>query len=197
MTELNQPPKETQIGDGRMLFQFISGLILWAIHFTGAFWALIVKKPTTVGTRAYWIDASGNFVMLIALSQNSWYPDKYLFLFSALILCLLFWWHFFSTLRAPGHIHTQCIGGSRFGGSGHTPQMIELMLGFFVGIFFCLFEMVPYGFFIIASAFASSFKEGIIQTRDDFRSVQMADALAEQEYLMNNYNDWKKRNGRA
>ena len=77
MTDSNQ--SQETFGDGKQLFQFFCALILWAIYFTGAFWALLVKKPATVGTRAYWIDASGGFALILALSQNSWYPDKHWF----------------------------------------------------------------------------------------------------------------------
>jgi len=192
MTELKSPPEEFRPMQGKDAFQAIAGLLFLVLNVTGVFWALLVKKPGTAGTRAYLLDAAGGFVLLLALSQNHWFPDCYAFQLALMLMSIRFLWHFFASLNSKTHIHTRCIGVSRFPGKGHTKLAWELLVGMGVGFGFILLGMEPFGLFILASAACASFKEGLIEQRDTWRSIQIADAMSEQEYAMQNYERWKR-----
>ena len=186
-TDSFQPPGgQEPFGDAKSLFQFLSGLFLIAVHVLGVFWAMLSKLPGTVGTREYWFDMLCGVTLLTALSQNSWYPDRYLFQGSIVLLIVLYFRHLFTTLYGKKHVHTKCIGTSRFG-TGDDGKLWEAVVGVATGISICLAGCQPYGLFVIASAVANTIKVAMVDERDRHRSVQMADAMAEQEYMMEHY----------
>ena len=189
---MQQPPQPYEHPKATDILQSLSWVFLMAVYATGVFWALLVKKLGTVGTRAYFLDFSGGFLLLLALSQNPWPYDQFFFVSSLILLVIMLLWHMQATLNSPVHVHTKCIGHSRFLGKGKRPETMELVTGLLVAGLFVLFGLVPYGFFIFASASANFIRDGMIQERDRLRSVQMADAMWEQEYMMNNFDQWKR-----
>ena len=179
MNSSNPPPDQFEPWTGQDLFQFTAGIFLYFIHFVGVFWALIVRKPGTTGSRAYVPDALGGFVLLLALSQNGWEPDRYLFTACLIAFPILFFWHWNRAVNSPKHIHTQCIGASRFRGEGDNPYLLEWVSGLVPGLLFVAAGMAPFGFFIAASASCVFIRQGMIKERDRLRAVQMADAMLE------------------
>lgn len=191
MTQLNSPPDDIRPPDGTALFQALAGLALYAINFVGVFWALLVKKPGTVGSRAYTTDFFGGFLLIVALSNNDWYPDKYLFFAAMVLMALKLVQHRYATSKRKEHVHTRCIGQSRFPGKGHTPLAWEVIVGGLVAIICFLVGLIPFGTYIGLSAICASLNEGLIEERDRQRAIQMADAMLEQEYAMENFRRWQ------
>jgi hypothetical protein len=189
---MQHPPDEFKPVKATDMFQWALWMFLIAVYSLGVFWALIVKKPGTVGTRAYWMDFGGGFLLILALSRNSWPYHPLMFQASLVLLVVMFFWHFHCTMRSKTHVHTKCVGHSRFPGRGNMPHTLELLTGLALGAAIAIGGFVPYGLFIGFSALANSTRDGLIQERDRLRSVQMADAMWEQEYMMNNFNNWKR-----
>lgn len=189
---MQQPPDPYQHPKITDIFQNIVWLFMLAVYFAGVFWALLVKKPGTVGTRAYMLDMSGGFVLLLALSQGTRHGDKLLFTSSLVLLALMYLWHLHCTLRSKVHVHTKCVGHSRFPGDGQKPAWLEICSGVVVAIAFGVCGFQPFGTFIFISACANFARDAMIQERDRQRSVQMEDAMWEQQYMMRNYNAWKR-----
>jgi len=185
------PDDNTTLGDAKQTFQFISGIFMIAVHVTGAFWAMIAKKPGSVGTRAYWFDVLSCNTLLLALSHNWWYPDRLAFQGAIAVNTGLWLWHLWATINQEEHVHTHCIGASRFG-AGDNGKFREAMIGLISGLCIVLIGFQYFGFFIVASAGANAIRIMMVDERDRQRSVQIADAIAEQEYMMNQYEKFKR-----
>lgn len=185
------PGQHEPLGDAKAMFQFISGVFIIAVHVLAAFWAMVAKQPGTVGTRSYWFDVLCANTLLIALSQNSWYPDRYLFQGSIVLITGLLLWHLMSTHSRPGHIHTKCIGESRFG-PGDQGKLREFVVGAGTGLCIVIAGCGPFGLFVLASAAANVLRILMLDERDRQRNVQMADAMAEQDYMMNQYDRYQQ-----
>lgn len=187
-----QPPEgQTPLGDAKGMFQFVSAVLMMAVHIVAAFWAMVAKKPGTVGTRAYWFDVGCANTLLLALSQNWWYPDRFLFQAAIPLLTGLYVWHLIATLRRNEHVHTRCVGSSRFG-SGDDGKFKEALAGLATGGCICLTGCLYFGAFVAASAIANAMRILMVDERDRQRSVQMADAFAEQEFMMHQYEQFQR-----
>lgn len=187
-----QPPDgQSPLGDAKDMFQFISGVFLIAVHVLAAFWAMVAKQPGTVGTRAYWFDVGCANTLLLALSQNWWYPDRFLFQAAIPFLTVLYFWHLLSTAHRDEHVHTRCIGSSRFG-SGDDGKFKEALMGLVTGGAICLTGCVYFGGFVAASATANTIRIMMVDERDRQRAVQMADAFAEQEFMAHQYERFQR-----
>ena len=189
---MQHPPDNYEHPKATDMLQSLSWIFLMAVYAAGVFWALIVKKPGTVGTRAYLLDFSGGFFLILALSQNSWPHSQTLFQCSLIFLVVIFLWHIYCTMKNPIHVHAKCVGQSRFPGKGKQPEGWELFTGVFLGTVVAAVGLVPFGLFIFVSACANGTRDAMIQERDRLRSVQMGDAMWEQEYTMNNFEKWKR-----
>lgn len=198
---MNQPPDNYQQPKATDMLQSLSWVFLLAVYTLGVFWAMIVKKPGTVGVRAYALDMGCGFLLLLALSQNPWPLDQYFFVGSLILMCVLYLWHLSCTMRNHGmggaHVHTKCIGASRFRGEGKWPETYEVFSGILIGGVFAFCGLQPFGFFIFASACANGLRDAMIDERDRLRAVQMGDAMWESEYYMNNFNKWQRGGGRG
>lgn len=186
------PGEQTVMGDAKNVFQFLTGIFMIAVHVTASFWAMIAKKPGTVGTRTYWFDVLCGNTMLLALSHNFPAPDQFLFQFAIVLMSGLYLRHLFSTMNQEEHIHTHCIGKSRFG-EGDNGKFREAMIGKIVGLCICLTGCVPFGIFVIISALANAVRIMMVDERDRQRAVNLADAMAEQEYAMDNLDAYLQR----
>ena len=194
---MQHPPDNYEAPKITDMLQSLSWIFLMAVYSLGVFWALLVKKPGTVGTRAYLLDFCGGFFLLLALSQNSWPYDQVFFVGSLILLVIMLLWHMQSTVQKQEHVHTKCIGHSRFRGEGSRPETLELLTGFGVAAAFAVCGLFPYAFFIIASASANFLRDALIEERDRLKATQWADAEWEMQYHQNNYENWKRRNNRG
>ena len=193
---MQQPPHIERPPDAKQTFNIIGVCLIQIMCIVATFWALIVKKPGTAGTRHYWQEAGWSFILLLALSQNSWYPDQYFFVASIFILSFNFWWHYLASAKhvrnGTRRIHTQYIGDSRFKGKEKWwRQFQEAATGLLVAMVFVLIGAYPYAFFLIATTLCCANKEMAIEERDRLRSIQIDDAMMEQEYIMDNYERWR------
>ncbi len=189
--ETFQPPEQQPSPNAKQAFSFLAGILMIAVYTLGVFWAMLVKKPGTVGTRAYSFDLLCGITLLTALSQNSWYPDKYLFVGSLILLPVMYIRHIGATLKQPDHVHTKCIGGSRFGNSDKA-KALEFFFGIGAGLIVAATGCMPFGLFIMASSTANMVRQAMLDERDRQRSVQMADAMAEQKYMMEHFEKYQR-----
>lgn len=193
-THTNKPPpfQQADIPSAKDAFQVISGGFLVAVYTLGVFWALLVRKFGSIGTRAYWFDMCCGYLLIIALAQNPWYPDRYAFQLLWGLLPLLYVVHLLATMASSTHVHTQCVGRSRFPGNDGNAKVLEFVTGLLIGGGFYIYGMVPFGLFIMASATASTVRDALIAERDRQRALKMSDAMWEQQYMMDNFTKHNK-----
>ena len=175
--------------DVKEMFGFVSGVFYLAMMTLGCFWALVMRKPGTLGTRAYWFDYGCANLLLLALRQFFPYTPLFeLFTVTMIAMVVLFFFHLVCTLTNRKHVHTKNVGTSRFG------TAFELLVGGGVGAAFATLVpgAAPYGIYIVCSAIALFINSVMIDERDRQRAVQMQDALWEQDYAMKMYEKMKK-----
>ena len=190
-TDSFQPPgKPESVGDPTQAFQAFAGLCLWIISIMSAFWAMLARRPDTIGVKAYFVDVMLCLTLLTALSQNSWYPDRYLFRVSSALLIILYLKHLYATSKSDRHVHSRCVGVSRFG-SESTEAIIALL----IGLGFCALGAVPYGAFLMFSALALLIKGMMIGERDKKRAKLMMDSVLEQEHMMETFEQYRRERG--
>ena len=186
-----KPPEILPPPDAKQAFNFFSGIFIFVIFTMSAFWALLVKKPGTIGRIAYLTDSGFSFVVILALSQNGWYPDKYIFTACLVVLPILYCFHLVTSAKSEKHVHSRCIGASRFG-RGDKGPFLEFVFGLCLGVVCILAGCAPFGFFLMICSTASTIRFGMIEERDRQRSIQMADAIAEQEIMMEQYEKYMR-----
>ena len=152
-------------------------------------WLLLVRNFGSVGTRATWLEYSLTSVVLIALAHQFPPPNYYLFMGTLVVMPVFFFGHIFATLNTKEHVHTHCLGTPRL---GSEPR--EFFVGAAIGLAIVLFWPIaaPFGWYVFTCASALAIRGMMLEERDRQRSVQMDDALWEQEYMMRNYEKFKK-----
>lgn len=184
MTELKEPPKEFETVSPAAALGLMTGIFLYACRFVGCFWALVVKKPGTVGVRAYLLDFFCSVPMFLAFIQNDWYPDKYFFLFAFGFHILFYLNHLVKSAYSQEPIHSHCLGNTRLG------RTWDLLLGAALGLGVAL--IAPFfGAFVMASAVGHGIFLTAIEERDRQRVVKMTDAMLEHEYMMTQFEKYR------
>lgn len=182
------PPSDGQMPDGKQAMGAIGGIFLLVVMVMSNPWLMLVRKFGTVGTRATWIECGLSMIVLMALSQSV-EPLRSLFVGTLFLMPILFFAHIICTSSKKQHVHTLCLGTPRFGS-----EFLEFLLGAATGlsIVFGWPEAAPFGWYIFACAAALGIRGMMLEERDRQRSVQMDDALWEQDYMMRNYEKFKK-----
>ncbi|MCC7336539.1 MAG: hypothetical protein IT422_15725 [Pirellulaceae bacterium] len=178
---LNQPEQQKKPPGAKEAFNFFAFILIFACRVVGVFWAIISKKFGSVGTRVYALDVLWAIPLLLALRVNDWYPDKYAFETMFIVLVAGFMLHLAATLKQKQHIHTKYVGDTRGGGLGEFVVWAALTGGFLAA------GMVPTACFITTSMVCHHLFLTAIQERDRQRAVMIADSMAEQRYMMENF----------
>ena len=184
----HKPPQDDfELMQSKEAFQFIGTVAVFTLTVLSTFWSQLARKPGTIGTRYYARGVLWTFVGFVAMLGTPSQIDKLLFQGAIVVLAVAYIWQLQATKRMPHHVHTHAIGQWRF------DIMIELMIA--VAIMFVLWNYAGsrlFAPFLAISALSCLIHDGIIEERDKLRATQMADAIAEQEYMMANYERYKR-----
>ncbi len=191
-TDTFQPPQggQNDMPDGKQIFGFVVSLFYLALMTLNTPWLLLMRKRGTVGTRATWFDFGCTNLLLLACRQFFPYsPCVELFTGTMLLMLPLFLLHFRAAWISPQHVHTQSIGRPWVGS-----ELLEFVIGAAIGltIIWRWPSAEPFGYFVLASAGALAIRSMMIEERDRMRSVQIEDALWEQEQMLANYERHRK-----
>lgn len=186
----DKPPAHDTIQPAsfKQTFQFVTGLLHMLVYGFGAWWAMLTKRPKTVGTRAYWLDVALCWIPMAMCAQSPGLPqlERQLFLGGWILMFLLYWVHLIASYASPNHVHTKCVGQSRLG------DRWDFFIGFVLGMGLYALELRFVGGFIVISSTCNWLRDQMILERDRQRAVQMDDAMFEQQYMLGNYNQQGK-----
>lgn len=187
-----KPPTDGQndMPDGKQVFGFVTAIFHLTLMTLNTPWLLLMRKGGTVGTRATWFDYGCTNLLLLACRQFFPYsPCVELFTATLMLMPFLFLYHIIASLRQKHHVHTKSIGAPAV-----KSELLEFLVGAGIGcaIIWKWPAAEPYGFFILCSASALAIRSMMIEERDRLRSVQMEDALWEQDYMIRNYERFRK-----
>lgn len=183
---MNKPPNPPgDMPSGKDAFKLIINVILIAIGALSVFWALVMRKFGTVGTRAYWFDLLTGYVLVIIMSHGL-YPDAVLFRGLWVGLPLLYIAHLGATASAEKHVHRHCLGSPRFL-KGKKGEVLEIVIACLAAGAFQAAGYEVFGLYVLLSATALYIVEILVMARDGQRVKQMEDAMWEQEYTMANF----------
>lgn len=163
----------------------LMGLFLWLCTVLGCWWAMLTRKVGTVGTRFYFMPMMWSTAMFVALYSNDFYPDKYFFQVTLVLMWLFYLQHLYMTMKNRVHVHTRCVGL-------HNHPALEVAMLILLCWFAYEFQAFAYVYFTMASCVADTIHGELIKERDRQRSVQMADAMWEQQYMMDNYREFQE-----
>lgn len=180
------PKDEFKPASAKMLVHNLGLLFVTAVATTSCFWSMLFRKPGTVGTRAYALEMFLSTLLILMLANAP--HEKPYFVIALLFMYVGYVQHLMATWKKKEHVHTQCIGGYRYSEKGS----VEGFLGLGIGAAVFLIGLPYFGGFIAASALCCGIRDSLVSERDKLRSIQMADAIAEQEYMMKIYERFKK-----
>lgn len=180
------PKDEFKPASAKMLIHNLGLVFVTAVATTSCFWSMLFRKPGTVGTRAYTLEMFLSTLLILMLANAP--GEKPYFVVALVLMYGGYIKHLMTTWKKTEHVHTQSVGGYLYSKNGSVEGFLGLGIGaaiFFVGL--------PYlGGFIAASALCCGIRDSLIQERDKLRSIQMADAIAEQEYMMKIHERFKR-----
>lgn len=183
---MQKPPDQFQPASAKMMVHNLGVVLLTAVATTSCFWSMLFRRPGSVGTRAYALEMFLSTLLILMLANA---PGERPYFIVALVLMYAgYIKHNLATGASKEHVHTQCVGGYRYSKTGSVEGFLGLAIGgaaYYLGL--------PYfGGFVAASALCCGIRDSLIQERDKLRATQMADAIAEQEYMMKIYERFKK-----
>lgn len=177
-----KPPENQPMPDGKQVFRTAITLLHYAIGALSVFWSLVIRKPGSVGTRVHWVDVPIAMVGLSIVRFSPYYLDAWMFALTMNLLPMLYVYHLITTFCQRRHVHTMCVGEPFFRGG----EKWECLAGLVTAAALYWSGIRSYGMFVAASALAVVIRDWVISERDRQKTVQLDDALWEQEYMIGN-----------
>lgn len=183
-----QPPDNFKPASAKMTIHNLGLLGITAVATLSCFWSMLMRKPGTVGTRAYALEMVLSSLLLIALSHSPYPQERDVFYVFLGVMYVGYISHLGKTNKSEKHVHSYCVGSYRYSKKG----AIELCIGVAVGTALYYLGFQYAGGFVGVSALACTVRDALIEERDKIRSRQIADAIIDQEYMMHNYERFKR-----